>query len=353
MGRRFAWLALGLLPSFPAAAQVDLSALDDGMAGPRAQVLVLGSVHLSGMPEGFRAESLQPVLDRLAAFRPDVIAIESMPGETCDLMRRHGGVYGKESVDMYCPDPSAANAATGLDVPAAIAEAERLLEGGFGDATPAQRRRLAAVFLAAGDNASALVQWLSLPEAERRAGDGLDEALVAAMRKREGYNNESYQIGARLAVRLGLQRVAPSDDHTGDNLRIHDEQAFGSAIQQAWDGASPAARATRDREAALGAKGDMLPLYRLVNSPDYLRIALASDFGAAMAEPSAARHGRQYVAGWEARNLRMAANVRAAFRERPGARVLFIVGASHKPWMDALLGQMLGVDIVDAGKVLE
>lgn len=353
MGRRLAWLALGLLASFPAAAQVGLPALDDGMAGPRAQVLVLGSVHLSDMPEGFRAESLQPVLDRLAAFRPDVIAIEAMPGETCDLMRRHAGVYGKEDVDMYCPDPSAANAATGLDVPAAIAEAERLLDGGFGDATPAQRRRLAAVFLAAGDNASALVQWLLLPDAERRAGDGLDEALVAAMRKRERNDNENYRIGARLAVRLGLQRVVPSDDHTGDNLRIRDVEAYGRTIQQVWDGVSPEARATREREAALSEQGDMLPLYRFVNSPDYLRVALSSDFGAAMAETSPERYGRQYVAGWEARNLRMAANVRAAFRERPGARVLFIVGASHKPWMDALLGQMLGVDIVDAEQVLE
>jgi putative endopeptidase len=46
-------------------------------------------------------------------------------------------------------------------------------------------------------------------------------------------------------------------------------------------------------------------------------------------------------------------NVRAAFRERPGARVLSIVGASHKPWFDSLLGQMQGVEIVDAGKVLQ
>ena len=29
-------------------------------------------------------------------------------------------------------------------------------------------------------------------------------------------------IGAALAVRLGLQRVFPTDDHTGDNLRIDD-----------------------------------------------------------------------------------------------------------------------------------
>ena len=49
----------------------------------------------------------------------------------------------------------------------------------------------------------------------------------------------------------------------------------------------------------------------------------------------------------------MAANVHATFRDRPGARVLSVVGSSHKPWFDSLLGQMQGVDIVDAEQVLK
>jgi hypothetical protein len=36
----------------------------------QAQVLVLGSVHLSELPECFNPALLQGVLDRLAAFRP-------------------------------------------------------------------------------------------------------------------------------------------------------------------------------------------------------------------------------------------------------------------------------------------
>jgi hypothetical protein len=60
-----------------------------------------------------------------------------------------------------------------------------------------------------------------------------------------------------------------------------------------------------------------------------------------------------WVAGWEIRNLRMVANVRETFRERPGARVLSVVGASHKPWFDSWLGQLQGVDIVDALTVLK
>lgn len=60
-----------------------------------------------------------------------------------------------------------------------------------------------------------------------------------------------------------------------------------------------------------------------------------------------------YLPGWEIRNLRLVANVRETFRERPGARVLCIVGASHKPWFDNWLGQLQGVDIVNVAEVLK
>ncbi len=62
---------------------------------------------------------------------------------------------------------------------------------------------------------------------------------------------------------------------------------------------------------------------------------------------------RQYVAWWETRNLRMVANIRAAFGNHPGARVLSIVGASHKPYFDAYLDMMHEVRLVDPVTVLK
>jgi hypothetical protein len=355
MIERAAALALGLILAGPgmAQAQVDLPALDKDMAGPRAQVLVLGSVHLSNMPEGFRPESLAPVLDRLAAFKPDIITIEAISGEGCDLAARHPAVYAPDGMRPYCRDTAAAKAATGLDVPAAIAEARKALKDWPAMPAPAQRRHLAALFLAADDPASSLVQWLQLPAAERRAGDGLDEALVAQLGKLATRNNEDCQIAARLAARLGLQRVYAIDDHTGDNVDVADEAAYGKAIQQAWDAAAAKVASNRKREDELAQGGDMLALYRFVNHPDVLRAVIDADFAAALQDPSTPHYGQLYVAGWETRNLRMVANIRAAFREQPGARVLSVVGSSHKPWFDGLLGQMQGVDIIDAEQVLK
>lgn len=97
---------LTLITPCVAQAQVDLSQLDAEMAAPRTQVLVLGSVHLSQLPKGsdISAARLQPLIDRLAAYRPTIITVENLSGESCDLMRRHPAVYLPEDTTNYCPD---------------------------------------------------------------------------------------------------------------------------------------------------------------------------------------------------------------------------------------------------------
>lgn len=346
-------LLFGLVGSGTADAQVDLPTIDKDMTGPPTQVLVLGTVHLSEMPKDFKRESLDPVIDRLAAFNPDVITIEAISGEQCDMAARHPAIYGAEGLAPYCRKADTAKAATGLDVPAAIAEVRKTLSDWPAMPAPAQRRHLAALFMAANEDASALVQWLQLPRSERRAGDGLNDALVAMLEKSAVRNNEGSLIASRLAARLGLQRVHAIDDHTGDNVDVSDAAAFGKAIQQAWDTATASVQPMRERQDALTKAGDMLALYRYINRPDVLRVVVDGDFGAALRDASPLHYGQIYVAGWETRNLRMVSNIRAAFRERPGARVLSIVGSTHKPWFDSLLGQMQSVEIVDAEQVLK
>jgi len=62
--------------------------------------------------------------------------------------------------------------------------------------------------------------------------------------------------------------------------------------------------------------------------------------------------GRQYLGAWETRNLRMASNIRDALQAQPGSRLLAVVGASHKWYLQAYLDQMHDVRIVDAGPLL-
>jgi hypothetical protein len=337
-----------------AQAQVDLAALDHGMAGKRTEVLVLGTAHLSNAPKGFQIASLQPLLQKLQTFRPDIIAIENISGEDCALMKQYSAIYVPENVAPFCLGTDAAKAATGLDQSAAVVAVHAAMKTWPAHPVAAQRRHLAALFLASGEPASAMVQWLQLPESERHGGYGLNDALVANMNKRLGYANESYSIAARLAARLGQARVYPIDDHTGDNIaipKIQDDD-FALAVSTAWASSKPRLRAWRTREHDLLAHNKILPLYRFLNQPENQQIVIESDMGAALRDGTPPYYGHMYVAGWEARNLRMASNILATFREHPGAHALVIVGATHKPWLDKILGQLPGLEIANAEKVL-
>ncbi|UAK26676.1 DUF5694 domain-containing protein [Sphingomonas nostoxanthinifaciens] len=320
------------------------------------EVLVLGTAHLSSLPERPSSAMLAPLLDRLASWRPAAIATEDVSGLQCDSMRRYPSRYA-DTVQVYCPDPTPASRATGLDVPTANAKAERLLAAWPTAPTPAQRRHLAAILLAAGERGSALVQWLRLPLSERRAGDGLDDALVAALDRFKDRPNETSLVAAVVAARLGLERLWSVDDHSADTADDSDpaqRQAAADAMKRAWD--NPATHARTSEQAQLEKRmtlpGGILALYRADNAPDAPLLAYRSDFGAAMADASPQRFGRQYLGYWETRNLRMVANIRDVLGRYPGTRLLAIVGASHKGYYEAYLDQMHDVRLVDANAVL-
>src|SRR5690348_15125233 len=162
--------AQGLAPAAPA---FDPRQYKQAIAGQPSQVLVLGTPHLSGLPKDFDEKLLQPLIDRLAGFRPDIITIESLSGEQCDTLSRFKAQHGGDTWKNYCFDTASVERATGLDVPAATTAADTMLASWPKSPTAAQRRRLAMLFLAANDRGSATVQWYRLPEAERHAGDGL------------------------------------------------------------------------------------------------------------------------------------------------------------------------------------
>jgi hypothetical protein len=327
-------------------------ALEDRPAGRPNEVLVVGSPHLSYLPNSFTPEMVEPILERLEKWRPTAVVSENISGLQCDAMRRQGERHA-EAVEAYCYDPSAAGHAAGLDVIAANAEAERMLANWPATPSAAQRRRLALVFLAAGEPASATVQWFRLPAAERRVDQGLTKELVADLQARLTRKSETELIAAQLAARSGLERVWSVDDQSFVGAPV-DEQAYGEAIERAWDNPANKARIAADQAlyAGIGQPDGLLDIYRALNAPSLAALAYESDWGAALKEPSEQAYGRRYVAYWETRNLRMVANIREVLGRDPGTRLVAIVGASHKAYYEAYLNQMRDVTLVDVLPVL-
>lgn len=351
--------ALGCAAASAASAQVYRPAfqpdeLEDQPIGAPNEVMVLGSPHLSQLPKSFRIEMVDPLVARIVEWRPTAIAVENNSGLLCDTMRRMPERY-ERSIKSYCYDPTEAAAATGFDVPAANAKVEMMLADWPDSPPPEMRRELAAVFLAAGEPASALVQWLRLPEDEQRADANLTEELVAILQQRATRENETDSVAARVAARSGLERVWSVDDQSTYTGGLKDRDAYGAAITAAWD--NPATKAQVEEAEALAADlsqpGGLLAIYRAFNAPTYAVVKYQSDFGAALAEPSPEGYGRRYVSYWETRNLRMVANIREVLGRHPGTRMLAIVGASHKGYYEAYLAQMRDVKLIDVMPLLQ
>lgn len=327
-------------------------ALKDRPVGRPNMVLVLGSPHLSSLPNTFKPEMAEPIVERLARWQPTAVTSEDISGLNCDFMR-HQGARLAESVTTYCYDPRPAGNAAKLDVPAANVEVEQLLASWPDKPSPAERRHLALLFLAAGEPASATVQWLRLPVSERRAGDGLTQELVGFLQVQITKKDETELVAARLAVRAGLERVWSIDDQSFDGGTL-DDSAYGKALENAWN--NPATKARTATDAALYARlaepNGLLNIYRDFNNPTFAAQKYQSDWGAALIEPSANAYGRRYVAYWETRNLRMVANIREVLGRAPGTRLVAIVGASHKAYFEAYLHQMRDVTLDDVNSVL-
>jgi hypothetical protein len=348
------FLVFGALASGSAQAQstIDFSGVHDGLAGEPTRVLVLGTPHLTDVETKVAPGDLDLLVDRLAAYAPDLIAIEAVPGQTCDLLRHFASVY-PGIADTYCENPDPALTALGMTGPEASLALAEALDGLSEAPGPADRRRLAALFWATGEPWSAALQWLHLPEAERMSGDGVSEALALELEDKLTSRNENRAIAARLAVQLGHNRLHPIDDHSADSVLIFSREELGPTLQTIWQrDIAGEGQLEASAEALLGSPEGLLSHYRAINAPEYQAMVVSSDAGAAAATPDHDLVARHYVAWWQVRGLRMAANLVAAAGNSPGARVLAIVGASHKPYFDAYLDQMLDIELVDPATVL-
>ena len=161
-------------------------------------------------------------------------------------------------------------------------------------------------------------------------------------------------IAASLAVRLGHERLYPTDSQeedvfTPDEAAAFYDEVFPVLVERL--NADPAL-AERGRASRMTDAEATLAQYRLLNDAAINERSSAGEWLGAMDRETPDDVGRKRVAAWEARNLRMAANIREASARAPGGRVLVVVGAAHKVWLEAYLGMMSDVEIVSTDEVL-
>ncbi|MEL6738741.1 MAG: DUF5694 domain-containing protein, partial [Pseudomonadota bacterium] len=344
---------LGVAVPAKAQSDFDFTGVIDGLAGDPTRVLVLGSPHIGNMPEeAYPIAHLALMLDRLETYAPDIVAVEGLDGIMCDELRRYAQLY-PGAADRYCADPSVAQEFLGMNIAEASFALAKALDALPDEPGAEARANLAALFMAAGESPSAILQWSYLSPSEREATDKLSAEMKDALTGALAARNESISIGVEVARRLGLERIAQMDDHTADIVTARAPEGLSQTLREMWSTPNPQTQEMRERgKQLLGSPEGVLAAYRLMNSKDYQQATIDADFAKAARTSTNNGITRQYLAWWQTRGLRMAANVVEAAGNQPGAKVLVIVGASHKSYLDAYLDQMHDIEIVDVDAVL-
>jgi len=326
----------------------------------RTRVLFLATFHLRQIKKEFKPAMLDRLIAELAAFRPDAVCVESLPGARVrefELRKEAGPLYGDllESFGKRHRDLARAALPVVKASPEAAALREAELVSALSQLRPeeraAQARASLALWMAAAyDPVSAALQWSFLTDEEKRTQTAVPADLAALLDAECAEVNEDFALAVPLARRLGLQTLEPVDDF--EDLEAYARVEPG--IEKDFPGNALLAAASKapiyaESDALLKQcleKGDLRPVYALLNSARYARADVEAQWGVFLRTHLPSGADRSRLGLWENRNLKIAARVRAVAALHPGGRVLVIYGAAHKPFLDDYLSRMADVSIV-------
>jgi hypothetical protein len=339
----------------------------------RTEVLVLGTEHLSVLGDSFSPGLLSGVLEALERFRPDAIAIEQMPAEeiariAAEAAAAPGGVAAR-ILEAFCPDAaylgSKAREDLNIRYPRANSAADSLLAVARPDGCAASTLSLIAYLLAAYDLPSAVLQWSHFAETASPGAETLPEGAalsgetITVLKSLASSPNEVYSIGVELAVRLGHRRLYSIDDHTDDMLGL--KWGIWEIIGKELPGnpeyaeflASPYIAEAQNRLPDAASTGDLLELFKILNTDEYGRADVESQWHLFYRTRLPSGSDRTRTALWETRNLIITARLMEVCAAYPGGRILVVIGAAHKPFLDQYLGATMDVRSISFEELLK
>ncbi len=326
------------------------------------KVFVLGSPHFSDFEDRFETSMIDSLMTALRNFTPQAIAVERLPGQQVAAMERWGGPY-KEYVQQdyfggtFLHHGHLIREQAGWNWHEANRRADSLLTVARSDPEAfglEDRLALIRSLAAAYRLPSAFLQWKYLSPEERSTQSLLPDTTAEDLDGRLEAANETYTIGAQLAHERGLQRLYPIDYQAHRIPKAEVSSLYSATMDSV--GKALMSHPTIERMFALqksGLKsGSLLPMFRQINTEKWSRDRVDLHWKELLRRPTSENAGAAGVAIYELRNLNMVAEIQRMVSQHPGERVLVVVGASHKPFFDTYLRQMMGVKVVGAEEVL-
>lgn len=291
--------------------------------GKSPTFLVLGSTHLSQDRDSFPKAQVERVTKALAAFQPDLLIVEGLPP---DWPRGRGRDY-RPDFDMtkYAGQWN-------LSINRARSVIDSL--GHRADLSDRTRCRLGKAYFLTWALANAAYQWTATDCPVTERDDLLSRWFES---KRSG---EMARIGFPVARANDLKSVVPFD-YQGDDaewflyrqMRTLIEQWALMDLVEFW----PAVKSRYTTRAHSPDEwGSLAKMLRYYNSPKWLAHQYWS-YEQTISDIAYDNAGPRQVENYWLRNRKMFAEVEEAIHRRDPGRVMIIVGAGHKYFLDVLV----------------
>jgi len=313
-------------------------------------VMVLATVHLRATKESLNKDSLAPIVSKLKKYSPTAIAIEALrPADIISMIHgadEYNSVLSQFVGDTFLILANQEQKSLALTPNQAMRKMNVLVTSA--SIVNEQREEIIRLAVAAYDKNTALLHWQYL--AGTFTTTKLSSALRFYLKELSSKNNEVNQIAISLAIKSGVNRLYPIDDHLDKDIYpevIEDLMPFFKESTSISD-LRKSEYVTKPMKLQKQAvkTGNWLALYSWINSEAYKAQVINDEWRLFVDEDFPVKSSLARLALWEVRNLNMVSNIMRVVAKNIGGKIVIVVGANHKVFFEDYLSRMIGVNLV-------
>ncbi len=323
--------------------------------GVAQTITIVGTPHINHLQIAPNQEQLEQAIAAMSAFEPTQVCVEMMSGERIEMLNTDPSHYGRllegfASAIVWIGTEQQRR----LEIrPAEAREEARKMVEKWDQLNGQERGRLIRLQLAGFEFASAALNWSYLTEEEQEGiSAGMSKQTREAFQNILNSTNEVFTLAVPLAKKAGLHEICSANsledevagvthtrrlgyDEISQNEefqnRIKELRAFLNQSLQPESGPDALVKMLKEYNSEKWAATDRELQWETLHMFD-------NEKGATI--------GRLMY--WHARTSEINAELYRALAQGPDERVLFIVGASHRPFNEEALRSQPWVEVKPA-----
>lgn len=313
----------------------------------KTQVLILGTPHLEQL-DNFQMPYSKRVLDSLQTKQFDVVAIENMPTELLfDIKSRKEGYWQDlfKSFSKFIEFGQSHQKSLNLNFEMAQKRINELqLKTTLSDIDIVDYINS---YICIYDIWSATLHYKNLTDKSK-----LSKTVIDLLDKLSNAKNEINTIALEIAKTNKLNQIHYIDNLQDETILVNKFPKFMSeyesnqnSINNLLNESNFYQKVTSLENEAINNK-DLYPLYKFYNSNEYMTKDFEGQWALWFKTNFNSKTDRSRYSLWEMRNLSITANILRVIASNPEKKIIVIIGASHKSFIEKYLKQIQDIELL-------